>query len=89
MSFVKMPARVAIALGALALAIALPAVGLAHTAASKPSIVWLELGSGNPYWDAQHQAAAAYGNQVGFSFKAVSGQSNPSTQATILKQLAD
>jgi ribose transport system substrate-binding protein len=89
MSFVKMPARVAIAFGALALAIALPAGGLAHTAASKPSIVWLELGSGNPYWDAQHQAAAAYANQAGFSFKAVSGQSNPSTQATILKQLAD
>lgn len=88
MSFVKMPARIAIALGALALAIALPAAGSARHAA-QPSIVWLELGSGNPYWDAQHQAAAAYGQQVGFSFKAVSGQSNPSTQATILKQLAD
>jgi len=84
--------RVALAVGVLALAIAVPALSLAGTsgkAAKKPSIVWLELGSGNPYWDAQHKAAATYGSHVGFSFKAVSGQSNPSTQSATLKQLAD
>ena len=45
----------------LALAISLPALSLAGTSgkAAKQSIVWLELGSGNPYWDAQHQAADA------------------------------
>ena len=50
--------------------------------------MWLELGSATPR-EAQHAAAAAYGKHVGFSFRAVSGQSNASTQAGILKQLAD
>lgn len=85
------PRRAALAFGMLALAIAMPSLSLAGTSkkAAKPSIVWLELGSGNPYWDAQHKAAATYGSHVGFSFKAVSGQSNPSTQSATLKQLAD
>jgi len=92
MTFVRTPGRAAVAFCAVALAVAIPSISLASTssrAATKPSIVWLELGSGNPYWEAQHAAAAAYGKHVGFSFKAVSGQSNASTQAAILKQLAD
>ena len=92
MKVVRTPRRGALVLGILALAIAIPSLSLAGTGgkhAKKPSIVWLELGSGNPYWDAQHQAAATYGSHVGFSFKSVSGQSNPSTQSATLRQLAD
>jgi ribose transport system substrate-binding protein len=76
---------------ALALAIAIPSLSLAGTSrsAAKSSIVWLELGSGNPYWDAQHQAAAAYLTPLGFSFKAVSGQGKPESQSATLRQLAD
>jgi ribose transport system substrate-binding protein len=92
MKFVRTPWRAAVALGVVAVAVAIPTLSLAGTSgksATKLSIVWLELGSGNPYWDAQHQAAAVYGSHVGFSFKAVSGQSNPSIQSSTLKQLAD
>jgi ABC-type sugar transport system substrate-binding protein len=82
--------RAALVGAMLALAVAIPSLSAAGTnAAEKPSIVWLELGSGNPYWDAQHKAAATYGKHVGFTFKAVSGQSNPSTQSATLRQLAD
>jgi ABC-type sugar transport system substrate-binding protein len=76
----------------LALAIALPTLALAGTirqTATSSSIVWLELGSGNPYWDAQHQAANAYLTKAGFSFKAVSGQGKPESQSATLRQLAD
>lgn len=83
--------RAVLAVGLLALAVAVPSLSLAGTSTKQeaPSIVWLELGSGNPYWDAQHKAAATYGEKAGFSFKAVSGQSNPSTQSSTLRQLAD
>src|ERR671937_205242 len=65
-------------------------VGVSSAApAKKPNIVWLELGAGNPYWDAQHKAAAEAGRRLGFDFKAVSGNLNPSTQSSILRQLAD
>jgi ribose transport system substrate-binding protein len=80
-----------LAVAALALAAVLPSLSLAstkHEAAGK-SIVWLELGSGNPYWDAQHQAAAAYLTSLGYSFKAVSGQGKPESQSATLRQLAD
>ena len=75
----------------LALAVALPSLSLASAKhkAAKQSIVWLELGSGNPYWDAQHQAAEAYLNSLGYSFKAVSGQGKPESQSATLRQLAD
>src|SRR5580765_4669539 len=75
----------------LALAIAVPSLSLAGTSgkAAKQSIVWLELGSGNPYWDAQHQAADAYLTPLGFSFKSVSGQGKPESQSATLRQLAD
>ena len=52
-----------LAAAVLAVAIAVPALSSAAGTsgkAAKQSIVWLELGSGNPYWDAQHQAANAY-----------------------------
>ena len=61
----------------------------ASAPAGQPQIVWLEQGAGNPYWDAQHAAAAAAGTHLGFDFKAVSGNSNPSSQAATLMQLAD
>ena len=76
----------------LGLAVALPSLSLASTKqhrASGKSIVWLELGSGNPYWDAQHQAADAYLSSLGYSFKAVSGQGKPESQSATLRQLAD
>jgi ribose transport system substrate-binding protein len=92
MKVVTTPRRAALALALLALAVVIPSLSLASTGddkAANPSIVWLELGSGNPYWDAQHKAAAAYGGNVGFTFKAVSGQGKPETQSATLRQLAD
>src|SRR5207248_9620375 len=56
---------------------------------SRPNIVWLEQGAGNPYWEAQHRAAAEAGRRLGFSFKAVSGNLNPQDQANIMRQLVD
>src|SRR6266550_3168678 len=75
----------------LALAVAIPSLSLGATRqkAAKQSIVWLELGSGNPYWDAQHQAANTYLTSLGFSFKSVSGQGKPESQSATLRQLAD
>ncbi len=74
--------------------LSLTAVGLLFSAGStgaakKPYIIWLEQGAGNPYWDAQHKAAAEAGRRLGFDFKSVSGNLNPSDQAAILKQLVD
>ena len=57
--------------------------------AERPQIVWLEQGAGNPYWDAQHAAAAAAGEDLGFDFRAVSGNSDPAQQAATLTQLVD
>ena len=48
-----------------------------RVARAKPNIVWLEQGADNPYWDAQHKAAAEAGRRLGFTFKAVSGNNNP------------
>jgi ABC-type sugar transport system substrate-binding protein len=56
---------------------------------AKPEIVWLEQGAGNPYWDAQHQAAQAAGDDLGFSFRAVSGNQDAAQQAATLTQLVD
>jgi ribose transport system substrate-binding protein len=82
---------IGLTVAALALAVALPSLSLASAKhkAAKQSIVWLELGSGNPYWDAQHQAAEAYLSSLGYSFKAVSGQGKPESQSATLRQLAD
>ena len=83
---------IGLTVAALGLAVALPSLSLASTKqheASGKSIVWLELGSGNPYWDAQHQAADAYLSSLGYSFKAVSGQGKPESQSATLRQLAD
>src|SRR5262245_48847095 len=93
MKLVMTRARAALAgltVAALALAAAVPLTSAAtkHKAAAQ-SIVWLELGSGNPYWDAQHQAAEAYLSSLGYSFKAVSGQGKPESQSATLRQLAD
>lgn len=54
-----------------------------------PQVVWLEQGSGNPYWDAQHKAAAAAADKLGFSFRVVSGNSDPAQQASQMRQLVD
>jgi ribose transport system substrate-binding protein len=76
---------------AVALAIAIPSLSIAGTSTKHvgQSIVWLELGSGNPYWDAQHQAANTYLSGLGYSFKSVSGQGKPESQSATLRQLAD
>jgi len=82
----------AFAAGAIVLAIAIPSLSLAGTSggqATKQSIVWLELNSGNPYWDAQHQAANTYLTKAGFTYKSVSGQGKPESQSATLRQLAD
>jgi ribose transport system substrate-binding protein len=74
-----------VAIGAAVFAIP----GGASPTAAKPSIIWLEQGAGNPYWEAQHKAAAEAGRRLGFSFKAVSGNLNPQDQANIMHQLVD
>ena len=58
-------------------------------AATKPMIYWLEQGAGNPYWNAQHLAAAQAGKRLGYNFKSFSGNLSATDQAAILKQLAD
>jgi ribose transport system substrate-binding protein len=86
--------RRASVLGMLCLAVVgVAALAVANAGASsravKPSIIWLEQGAGNPYWEAQHNAAAEAGRRLGFSFKAVSGNLNPQAQANIMHQLVD
>jgi ABC-type sugar transport system substrate-binding protein len=78
-------------LAVLALTATASVVALAASApaATKLKIVWLEQGAGNPYWEAQHRAAAEAGRRLGFSFKAVSGNLNPSDQANIMRQQVD
>jgi ribose transport system substrate-binding protein len=78
------------ALGLFVVAVAtLAATAGASRSAAKPSIIWLEQGAGNPYWEAQHKAAAEAGRRLGFTFKAVSGNLNPQDQANIMRQLVD
>jgi ABC-type sugar transport system substrate-binding protein len=79
----------AAALVAVGAAIAFGVVQSTASAAGKPSIIWLEQGAGNPAWDQQHKAAQEAGRRLGYSFKAVSGNLNPTDQANILKQLVD
>ena len=74
---------------AAAVPAALVASGAGAAAKAAPSIVWLEQGAGNPYWEAQHRAAAEAGRRLGFTFKAVSGNLNPQDQANIMRQLVD
>jgi ABC-type sugar transport system substrate-binding protein len=57
--------------------------------AERPEIVWLEQNSGNPYWEAQHAAADAAGDDYGYDFRAVSGNGDPAQQAATLTQLVD
>ena len=57
--------------------------------AAKPMIYWLEQGAGNPYWNAQHLAAAQAGKRLGYNFKSFSGNLSATDQAAILKQLAN
>jgi ribose transport system substrate-binding protein len=70
-------------------ALALAAPGAVAQDAERPEIVWLEQDAGNPYWDAQHAAAAAAGEDLGFDFRAVSGNGDPASQAATLTQLVD
>ena len=76
---------------ALAVVIAAFAAGAPALAqdGEQPEIVWLEQDAGNPYWDAQHAAAAAAGDDLGFDFRAVSGNGDPASQAATLTQLVD
>ena len=55
------------AAAAAGLGLALPAGGASAATPSKPTIYWLEQGAGNPYWTAQHLAAATAGQRLGFS----------------------
>src|SRR5919205_734437 len=65
----------------------LSAVVLALGAAVPAAL--LTAGAGNPYWEAQHRAAAEAGRRLGFTFKAVSGNLNPQDQANIMRQLVN
>ena len=56
------------AAAAAGLGLALPAGGASAATASKPTIYWLA-GAGNPYWTAQHLAAATAGQRLGFKSK--------------------
>ena len=81
----------------MSLLVALPAAaqspsagaGASPAGGDLPQVVWLEQNAGNPYWDAQHAAAAEAGKRLGFDFRAVSGNGDPASQAATLQQLAD
>jgi ribose transport system substrate-binding protein len=73
----------------VALVVASVTASAGASRAARPSIIWLEQGAGNPYWEAQHKAAAEAGRRLGFAFKAVSGNLNPQDQANIMRQLVD
>ncbi len=68
---------------------AVAALGATASAQTRPNVVWIEQGANNPYWDAQHKAAAEAGHRLGFDFRAVSGNNSSSDQANILRQLVD
>ena len=73
------------------LSLAAPAgIAGAATTTPKPVVYWLEQGAGNPYWTAQHMAAAIAGQRLGFSFRAFGvANETPSDQASMLEQEAD
>lgn len=76
---------------AAALSLAVPASSAsAASTSSKPTVYWLEQGAGNPYWTAQHSAAAVAASRLGMNFK-VFGVANetPSDQSSMLEQEAD
>jgi ribose transport system substrate-binding protein len=58
-------------------------------AAGELEIVWVEQGAGNPYWDAQHAAAAEAADRLGFDFRVVSGDLDPAVQASVVQQTVD
>ncbi len=58
-------------------------------AAGDLEIVWVEQGAGNPYWDAQHAAAAEAADRLGFDFRVVSGDLDPAVQASVVQQTVD
>lgn len=80
-------------MAASAIALSAASVSLAAqqttVAAQKPGIIWLEQGSGNPYWTSQHEAGQVACARLGCTFKAVSGNSNPADQANIMRQLVN
>jgi ABC-type sugar transport system substrate-binding protein len=82
--------KVALAVAALSTAsMSLAVAGGAEAATAKPSIIWLEQGSGNPYWTAQHAAGQVACQRLGCTFKAVSGNGNPGDQSSIMRQLVN
>ena len=78
-----------VAAAAAAIGLTAPAQVATAATSSKPMIYWLEQGAGNPYWNAQHLAAAQAGVRLGYNFKSFSGNLSATDQASILKQLAD
>jgi ribose transport system substrate-binding protein len=91
--------RRTVLLSAAAAAIAVTAGAASATTEPPPSdsapsgegleIVWVEQGAGNPYWDAQHAAAAEAADRLGFDFRVVSGDLDPATQASVVQQTVD
>jgi ribose transport system substrate-binding protein len=79
-----------LAAAAAGFGLAMPAGPASAATASEPTIYWLEQGAGNPYWTAQHMAAATAGQRLGFKFKAFGVANETATdQASMLKELAD
>jgi ribose transport system substrate-binding protein len=82
--------KAALAVASLSTAcMSLAVVSGAEAATPKPSIVWLEQGSGNPYWSAQHAAGQVACQRLGCTFKAVSGNGNPGDQSSIMRQIVN
>jgi ABC-type sugar transport system substrate-binding protein len=70
-------------------ALTVPAGSANAAPASKPTVYWLEIGAGNPYWTTQHLAATTYFNKAGIKFKAFGVANETATdQASMLKEEA-
>jgi ribose transport system substrate-binding protein len=91
--------RRALLLSASAATVAVATTGTASATTEPPpsdsgptsglEIVWVEQGAGNPYWDAQHAAAAEAADRLGFDFRVVSGDLDPAVQASVVQQTVD
>jgi ribose transport system substrate-binding protein len=71
------------------LGLVVPITNASAASSSEPTVYWLEQGAGNPYWTAQHDAAAIAGQRLGFKFEAFGVANETATdQASMLKEEA-
>jgi ABC-type sugar transport system substrate-binding protein len=80
-------------LGIVALAVLAMAgcgsVGSSGSQGGKKTIAWIQIGANNPFWADENTGAAEAARRNGFSFKALSGNNDPATQADEVKQLVN